>query len=81
MILHIFVTIMNLVMKFNYKDLLASVKLHVAEPAVAFSRVSYETTLVIGVALLNEISLLIFQNKMMISPPLLLVSLMEHLQI
>ena len=55
---------MNLVMKFNYKDLLASVKFNVAELAIAFSRLSYKKTFVIGMALLNEISLLMFQNNL-----------------
>lgn len=51
-------------MKFNYKDLLASVKFNVAGLAIAFSRLSYKKTFVIGMALLNEILLLMFQNNL-----------------
>ena len=76
-----FATIMNFVIKFNYKDLLTSIKSHVAGSAIASSRLSHETKFVLGMALLNAISLQMFQNKMKISLTVILVSLVEHLQI
>ena len=68
-------------MKFNYKDLLTSVKFHVTGSAVAFSRLSYERTFAIGMALLRAILLQIFQSKMRIPPPVGLVRLTKHLRI
>ena len=67
----------NSVMKFNYKDLLTSVKFHVSN---CFSGLSYKITSFIGTALLNAVSLQMFQNKMKISQPELL-NLAQNLQI
>ena len=66
--------------KFNYKDLLTSVKCHVSGSATALSRLSHRTFF-IGMALIKAIPLQMFQNKMKISPPVLWVCPAEHLQI
>ena len=71
---------MNLFTKFNYKDLLTSVKFYVLGLIIVYSRFSIRTTF-IGMAHLNAISLQMFQSKMKISPPVLPVSFAEHLWI
>ena len=43
-----FGTMKNLFMKLNYKDLLTSVKVHVAGSAIIFSGLSYKITFFIG---------------------------------
>ena len=71
----------NLVIKFSYKDLLTSVNFHVAGTAIAYGRLSFRTTCAAGMALLNVVLLQVFQNKTKISLPVLPVSLAEYLQI
>lgn len=44
----------NLFMKLNYKDLLTSVKVHVAGSAIAFSWLSYKITFFMVVTEQNE---------------------------
>ena len=46
-----------------------------------FSEFAYRTIIFIGMALLNAISLLMFQNKFKISPTVLPINLTEHIQI
>ena len=64
----------------NYEDLPASKKCNNAGSEIAFFRPSYRITF-FGLALLNAISSQMFQNKKKMSPPVLPVSLAEHLQI
>ena len=55
--------------------------LTLAESAIVFKGFAYRTTTFIGMALLNAISLQMFQNKIKISPTVLPANLTEHLQI
>ena len=57
MVVVIFVTLVNLFIKFNCKDLLTSVKLHVARSAIVFSGLLCGTTFFEGIAMLNSILL------------------------
>ena len=81
MVVVVCVTLVNLFIKFNCKDLLTSVKLHVARSVIVFSGLLCRTTFFVGIALLNSILLQMSQNKIEASPPALSVSLAEYLQI
>ena len=68
----------NEFLNFGYEDLLTSVKGFVAVLAIVFLEFQFRIKFFRGIALLNAILLQIFQNKIKISPPVLLINITEN---
>ena len=75
-VVYFLVTMVNLFIKFEYKDLLTLlVKFYTTKPVMSFPELYCRVTFFLGMALLTAISLQLFQKNKKISPPVIAVSL------